>query len=37
MSPAPPPGWQVVHIHPGAPPKPPEGAPCNGCGLCCLT
>ncbi len=32
----PPPGWQVVHLHPGAPPKPPEGAPCNGCGLCCL-
>jgi hypothetical protein len=31
-----PPGWQVVHWHPGAPPKPPEGAPCNGCGLCCL-
>ena len=28
--------WQVVHIHPDAPPKPPEGAPCNGCGLCCL-
>lgn len=20
----------------GAPPKPAEGAPCNGCGLCCL-
>ena len=32
----PPPGWQVVHLHPGAPPKPPEGAPCNGCGVCCL-
>jgi len=32
----PPPGWQVVHWHPEAPPKPPEGAPCNGCGLCCL-
>ena len=31
-----PPGWQVVHWHPEAPPKPPEGAPCNGCGLCCL-
>ena len=23
-------------IHPEAPPKPPVGAPCNGCGLCCL-
>lgn len=27
---------QVIHIHRGAPPKPAEGAPCNGCGLCCL-
>ena len=27
---------QVVHIHPNAPPKPSVGAPCNGCGLCCL-
>lgn len=27
---------QVIHIHPEAPPKPPEGAPCNGCGVCCL-
>ncbi|MDP2368937.1 hypothetical protein [Rhodoferax sp.] len=26
----------VIHIHAGAPPKPPEGAPCNGCGVCCL-
>ncbi|MGD9774826.1 hypothetical protein [Diaphorobacter sp.] len=34
--PAPPPGWQVVHLHPGAPPKPALDAPCNGCGLCCL-
>lgn len=25
-----------AHIHPDAPPKPPLGAPCNGCGLCCL-
>ena len=32
----PPPGCQVVHWHPEAPPKPAEGAPCNGCGLCCL-
>lgn len=27
---------QVIHIHPEAPPKPPVGAPCNGCGVCCL-
>ena len=27
---------QVIHIHPEAPPKPPEGAPCNGCGVCFL-
>jgi hypothetical protein len=27
---------QVIHIHPEAPPKPPEGAPCNGRGVCCL-
>ena len=26
----------VVWVHPDAPPKPPEGDPCNGCGLCCL-
>lgn len=29
-------GWQVVHWHAGAPPQPAVGAPCNGCGLCCL-
>ena len=28
--------WQVVHIHPAAPAKPELGAPCNGCGVCCL-
>ncbi len=28
--------WQLVHVHPDAPPKPSTGAPCNGCGLCCL-
>jgi len=28
--------WQVVHVHPSAPSQPAEGAPCNGCGLCCL-
>jgi hypothetical protein len=27
---------RVVEIHLEAPPKPPEGAACNGCGLCCL-
>ncbi len=27
---------QVIHIHPAAPPKPALGAPCNGCGVCCL-
>lgn len=26
----------VVWLHPEAPAKPVEGAPCNGCGLCCL-
>jgi hypothetical protein len=27
---------QVIHIHADAPPKPALGAPCNGCGVCCL-
>lgn len=27
---------QVIHIHRNAAPKPLPGAPCNGCGLCCL-
>ncbi len=26
----------IVRIHPQAPPKPTLGAPCNGCGVCCL-
>lgn len=32
------PGGRVVRlqVEAGAPPKPPVGAPCNGCGLCCL-
>lgn len=25
----------VIHIHAQAPPKPPEGQACNGCGVCC--
>jgi hypothetical protein len=27
---------QVIQVHPLAAAKPPVGAPCNGCGLCCL-
>jgi hypothetical protein len=27
---------QVIHIHVQAATKPAMGAPCNGCGLCCL-
>lgn len=27
---------QVIHIHADAPAKPALGAPCNGCGVCCL-
>jgi len=27
----------IVWLQPEAPAKPAEGAPCNGCGLCCLT
>lgn len=26
----------VIKIHPQAPAKPALGAPCNGCGICCL-
>jgi hypothetical protein len=26
----------TLQIHPAAPAKPREGAPCNGCGVCCL-
>ena len=29
-------GHRVIHIEPEAPPKPALGAPCNGCGVCCL-
>lgn len=27
---------QTLAVHVDAPPKPTVGAPCNGCGLCCL-
>jgi hypothetical protein len=27
---------QIIHIQPDAPRKPAPGAPCNGCGVCCL-
>jgi len=27
---------QIIEIHPEAPTKPVPGAPCNGCGVCCL-
>ncbi|KQP14253.1 hypothetical protein [Pseudorhodoferax sp. Leaf267] len=36
MAPPPTDEWQVVHVQPRAPAKPAVGAPCNGCGLCCL-
>ena len=26
---------QVIRLHPAAPAKPPQAAPCNGCGVCC--
>ena len=26
---------QVIRLHPAAPSKPAEAAPCNGCGVCC--
>ncbi len=26
---------QVILLHADAPPKPPAGAACNGCGVCC--
>ena len=28
--------YQRILIHPEAPSKPVPGAPCNGCGVCCL-
>lgn len=27
---------QTIHVHREAPPKPAEGEPCNGCGVCCM-
>jgi len=29
--------YTLIQIHPAAPAKPAFGAPCNGCGVCCLT
>src|ERR1700712_782013 len=26
---------QFIRLHPAAPAKPAEAAPCNGCGVCC--
>jgi hypothetical protein len=28
--------YKTITIEPSAPTKPPLGAPCNGCGICCL-
>lgn len=28
---------QIIHLHRAAPDKPPEGQPCNGCGVCCAS
>lgn len=27
--------FQTIYLHREAPPKPPTGEACNGCGLCC--
>lgn len=27
---------KIIYLQPDAPAKPAMGAPCNGCGLCCL-
>jgi hypothetical protein len=27
---------RVIFLRPEAPPKPPEGVACNGCGVCCV-
>lgn len=27
---------QIIHVHPDAAHQPVPGAPCNGCGVCCL-
>lgn len=29
--------YQVIQLHPAAPTQPPEGAACNGCGVCCAS
>jgi hypothetical protein len=28
---------RVIYLHAQAPSKPPEHAPCNGCGVCCAS
>jgi hypothetical protein len=28
---------QLIRLHPAAPAKPAEHAPCNGCGVCCAS
>jgi len=28
---------KIIHVHALAPAKPALGAPCNGCGVCCLS
>jgi hypothetical protein len=28
---------KTIYLHQAAPPKPAEGAPCNGCGVCCAS
>jgi hypothetical protein len=28
--------YPTIQIHAGAPDKPVPGAPCNGCGVCCM-
>ena len=34
---APMPRHTIIYLHADAPRKPPEGASCNGCGVCCAT
>ncbi|MBL8382383.1 MAG: hypothetical protein JNM90_04870 [Burkholderiales bacterium] len=34
-APSAPGAWQVIHLEREAPRMPAQGAPCNGCGVCC--